>query len=294
MGPFELMDLIGLDVNLAVTKSVWAGLLPRSALRAVGAAAGAGRRRAGSAASRDAASTTMRPAPTRPQPQDEPARAAPGEAHGPRRARRCGAARRADRGGGVAVERARADSRFPAGALHVPGKAGGAWLALTDGRTATLRAVATGVRDLVLFDLAHRLRDGAATRGRPRRHAAAMTRGHAAVGALAGGRHRGQPPRRRRRPRRDAHRRDARERGGRRRRPGRRAPRTRSISRCRQGVNYPRGPLAWADAIGAATVRDVLAQSRRALRRGSLPDLAARRATRGDRRDARWVSIIRR
>ena len=26
-----------------------------------------------------------------------------------------------------------------------------------------------------------------------------------------------------------------------------------------KGVNYPRGPLAWADAIGAASVRDVLA-----------------------------------
>ena len=26
-----------------------------------------------------------------------------------------------------------------------------------------------------------------------------------------------------------------------------------------KGVNYPRGPLAWADALGAATVRDVLA-----------------------------------
>src|SRR4030095_9439503 len=27
----------------------------------------------------------------------------------------------------------------------------------------------------------------------------------------------------------------------------------------KNGVNYPRGPLAWGDAIGAATVRDVLA-----------------------------------
>jgi 3-hydroxybutyryl-CoA dehydrogenase len=26
-----------------------------------------------------------------------------------------------------------------------------------------------------------------------------------------------------------------------------------------KGVNYPRGPLAWGDAVGAATVRDVLA-----------------------------------
>ena len=31
----------------------------------------------------------------------------------------------------------------------------------------------------------------------------------------------------------------------------------------RKGVNYPRGPLAWADAIGVAHVRDVLAQPAR-------------------------------
>ena len=45
MGPFELMDLIGLDVNFAVTRSVWEALLPRSALRAVDPAAGARRGR---------------------------------------------------------------------------------------------------------------------------------------------------------------------------------------------------------------------------------------------------------
>jgi len=27
----------------------------------------------------------------------------------------------------------------------------------------------------------------------------------------------------------------------------------------RLGVNYPRGPLAWADQVGVATIRDVLA-----------------------------------
>src|SRR4029077_4056673 len=56
---------------------------------------------------------------------------------------------------GVTVDRERGDSRFPAGAFHISGKAGGAWLALTDGRTATSRVAATGVRDLALFDLAH-------------------------------------------------------------------------------------------------------------------------------------------
>jgi hypothetical protein len=38
-------------------------------------------------------------------------------------------------GGGITVEHARADSRFPAGAIHVPGSGSGVWLALTDGRT---------------------------------------------------------------------------------------------------------------------------------------------------------------
>ena len=30
-------------------------------------------------------------------------------------------------------------------------------------------------------------------------------------------------------------------------------------SAMRLGVNYPQGPLAWADAVGVATIRDVLA-----------------------------------
>jgi 3-hydroxybutyryl-CoA dehydrogenase len=32
MGPFELMDMIGHDVNFAVTRSVWQRLLQRPAL----------------------------------------------------------------------------------------------------------------------------------------------------------------------------------------------------------------------------------------------------------------------
>ena len=51
----------------------------------------------------------------------------------------------------------------------------------------------------------------------------------------------------------------------------------------RMGVNYPRGPLAWADALGAANVRDVARESRRALRRGPVPGLAAARAARAGR-----------
>ena len=43
MGPFELMDLIGHDVNFAVTRSVYEALLRRSALQAVADAEGSGR-----------------------------------------------------------------------------------------------------------------------------------------------------------------------------------------------------------------------------------------------------------
>ena len=46
----------------------------------------------------------------------------------------------------------------------------------------------------------------------------------------------------------------------------------------RKGVNYPRGPLAWADALGVARVRAVLRASARPLRRRPLPRLAADRA----------------
>ena len=45
MGPFELMDLIGHDVNFSVTQSVHPRLLRRPALHAIGAAAGNGQRR---------------------------------------------------------------------------------------------------------------------------------------------------------------------------------------------------------------------------------------------------------
>src|SRR4029077_12110627 len=51
---------------------------------------------------------------------------------------------------GIAVERLDALAAFPDGALRV----GDALLALSDGRTATVRAAATGSRNLVLFDLA--------------------------------------------------------------------------------------------------------------------------------------------
>ena len=43
----------------------------------------------------------------------------------------------------------------------------------------------------------------------------------------------------------------------------------------RLGVGYPRGPLAWAEALGAAGGRRGAGQPRRQLRRGALPRVAA-------------------
>jgi 3-hydroxybutyryl-CoA dehydrogenase len=51
---------------------------------------------------------------------------------------------------GAAIEFVDAKPPFPGGVVG----AGGAWLAPTDGRTATARAAASGARDLVLFDWA--------------------------------------------------------------------------------------------------------------------------------------------
>jgi 3-hydroxybutyryl-CoA dehydrogenase len=53
----------------------------------------------------------------------------------------------------------------------------------------------------------------------------------------------------------------------------------------RKGVNYPRGPLAWADAIGAATVRDALANlaAHYGEDRYRISPLVARRAATGGR-----------
>jgi 3-hydroxybutyryl-CoA dehydrogenase len=158
---------------------------------------------------------------------------------------------------GVAVEEAPADARVGPGALRLPDH-GDAWLAPSDGRTATARAVAAGVRDLVVFDLA--LDHAKATRlaiaaadGCGTEAAAAAAGALQAVGLAVS--------------RID----DV---------PGLVVLRTVAMLANEaaealvqgvgdaaaidlamlKGVNYPRGPLAWADALGAATVRDVLAR----------------------------------
>ena len=280
MGPFELIDLIGLDVNLAVTISIWEAYFhdPRyapSVLQRERVAAGFLGRKSGRGF------YDYTPGQAKPEAHAEPKRPAPARiaVHGELGSVSALVERMAK--AGVAVERARADSRFPAGAIHIAGDAGGAWLALTDGRTATTRVVATGVRDLVLHDFA--LDYAEATRLAVAR---ADTCGDAAyalaVGALQAA--------------------------------GVAVSRLDDVAglavmrivamlaneaadavvqgvadpgaidlAMQQGVNYPRGPLAWADAIGVTAIRDVLAHL--ALHYGEdryrISPLVARRAATG-------------
>ncbi len=256
MGPFELMDLIGLDVNLAVTKGVWDAYFndPRyapSVIQQELVAAGRLGRKSGRGFYDYSAGATAT------APRDLPAapRAAAVTIHGELGV----AAPIADRiaAAGIAVEHSRADSRFPNGALRVAGEGGGAWLALTDGRTATARAVAAGVANLVLFDLAFdyakaaRIAIASADTCGDSARAAAVGAFQAAgfavcrfddVAGLAVMRTVAMLAN------------EAAEAVT----QGVAAPAAIDVA-MQKGVNYPRGPLEWADTIGAANVRDVVA-----------------------------------
>lgn len=251
MGAFELMDLIGNDVNLAVTRSVWEACYhdPRyapSVLQEERVAAGYFGRKSGRGFY-DYAEGAARPAPVtvdaRPAPKRLAVRGDLGIAEP--------LLRRFDQAG-VAVERMPAREAFPDGAIEV----GDAVLALSDGRTATTRAVASGVKNLVLFDLA-------ADYARCTRMAVARADGcaigtfDAVAGALQGAGIAVSPLD------------DV---------AGLVVMRTvaalvneaadavtlgiasaRDVDVAMQkGVNYPHGPLHWADAIGVARVRNVL------------------------------------
>jgi len=280
MGPFELIDLIGLDVNLAVTASIWGAYFhdPRyapSVLQQERVTAGFLGRKTGrgfydyaaGAAKPEPRTEARRPAPAQVSVHGDPGIASP-------LVERIAAA-------GVTVQRERTDSRFPGGAIHVAGGSGGAWLALTDGRTATARVVATGVRELVLFDLAldyataARLAVARAdTCGDPAYASAvgalqaagiavsalddvaglavlrivAMLANEAADAVVQG------------------------------------VAEPAAIDLAMQkGVGYPRGPLAWADALGAAMVRDAVANlaAHYGADRYRLSPLLARRAATG-------------
>ncbi|MEO5699723.1 MAG: 3-hydroxyacyl-CoA dehydrogenase [Casimicrobiaceae bacterium] len=259
MGPFELMDLIGLDVNLAVTRGVWEGTFndPRytpSVIQAELVAAGHLGRKSGRGFYTYDNDTAPPVADVEAATEPPPQVAIHGDAGtlAPLVTRLAAS--------GVEVSTCPADSRFGTGVLRLggaKGHAGSATLALTDGRTATARAVVTGVADCVLVDYALDL--GQCTRVAVARADTCSAAGYAlAVGALqacgiavtriddapglvvlrtvamlvneaADALNQGIA---------DAHSID--------------------LAMCK-GVNYPQGPFAWARQLGVGTVRDALA-----------------------------------
>ncbi|KVC60296.1 3-hydroxyacyl-CoA dehydrogenase [Burkholderia ubonensis] len=147
MGPFELMDLIGHDVNFAVTESVFRAYFndPRftpSLIQQELVNAGFLGRKSGRGFYSYADGATP-PAPDVEPPCDAPAAVTLFAQEGPADALR---ARIAERVAGAQHAHAHSDDLLAT--------AGRASIALTDGRTATERAAQTGVADLVLVDLA--------------------------------------------------------------------------------------------------------------------------------------------
>jgi 3-hydroxybutyryl-CoA dehydrogenase len=255
MGPFELMDLIGLDVNIAVTRSVWEAFFhdarfTPSVMQHEMVAAGYLGRKAGRGFF-DYGADAARPAPSTEPAQPRPAEVARlGELQlGGELVARFAAA-------GIEAEAGNADARFPRGALRVGRGNAVAWLVPADGRTATAIGAAAGVRDVVTYDLA--LDYARCTRlAIARADLCSDAAFAAAVGTLQAA--------------------------------GVAVSRiddvaglivlrtmamlaneaadavTQGIASAadvdvalRKGVNYPRGPLAWADLLGVAFVRDTL------------------------------------
>jgi 3-hydroxybutyryl-CoA dehydrogenase len=251
MGPFELMDLIGLDVNFAVTKSVWEAYFhdPRfapSILQYELVAAGFLGRKTGRGYYRYGADAE-RPAPATEAAQPRPRRVrAAGD--GPLIAALC------DRLAASGFDVAHVQANAAIAPVYVAVE--GTILAPTDGRTATAVAVASGERNVVLFDLAFDYRTCTRLAVAPA-DTCTDSAYSAAVGALQAA--------------------------------GIAVSRVEDIAglavmrtvamlaneaadavtqgianardvdlAMRNGVNYPRGPLAWADAIGLAHVTTVL------------------------------------
>ncbi len=249
MGPFELMDMIGHDVNFAVTNSVWRAFyhdqrfLPSLLQQELVDAGFYGKKSGrGFYDYRDGA--------LRPGPQTEAVQTPAGmiTIFGESAAAEALAER---------LETCSlAFSRAPASDGRIA-EIGRAVLAVTDGRSATQRAAETGAANLVLLDLAldytraSRLAVAVAEQCEPAAAAAAIGLLQAAGFAVSRFL-------------------DV---------PGLAVMRTVAMlaneaadavnqgvcsesaadSAMRLGVNYPQGPLAWADQVGVATIRDVLA-----------------------------------
>jgi len=248
MGPFELMDMIGLDVNFAVTRSVWNAYFndPRylpSLIQQDLVDAGYLGRKSGRGY------YDYREGAAKPQAQTEPSHAAPS------RIVVCGEAPAAQalavrlQAAGVVFERAASvDGRIA--------EADDAVLFVTDGRSATQRAFDAGIANTVLIDLAldysKATRVAMAHAGQCNESAfaaacAVLQAAGAQVSRLT----------------------DV---------PGLAVMRSVAMlaneaadavyqgvcTACaaddamRLGVNYPKGPLAWADQVGLASIQQVL------------------------------------
>jgi len=282
MGPFELMDLIGHDVNLAVTGSVWQAyhydtrFTPSVRQRELVDAGFHGRKTGRGL-------YDYREGAVRPAAEVEPSHPAPARVtlHGDLGiaaplAQRLAAA-------GVSLERRPPAAAFPRGALSIDG----AFVALTDGRTATARRRGRHRRH-------RRVRPGAGLRdmhatcrragGSLQRRRLGPRGGHA-----AGRGHRRRAARRRRRARGDAHGGHARQRSRGRRRAGHRHG-----ARRRHGHAQGRQLSAGTARVGRRArrgrrPRDAL-EPRRALRRGPLSGVAPHRAARRQRTGAGVVT----
>ena len=249
MGPFELMDMIGHDVNFAVTNSVWRAFyndqrfLP-SLIQQELVDAGFYGRKTGRGF------YDYREGAVKPSPQNEAAQAPAGKIAIVGESTAAEALAERLENSGLSVSRApEADGRIAS--------IGNAVLYVTDGRSATQRAAESGVANTVLVDLAldygkaTRLAIAAAEQCEPAALASAIGLLQAAGFAVSQFR-------------------DV---------PGLAVMRTVAMlaneaadavnqgvcsesgadQAMRLGVNYPQGPLAWADRVGVAAIRDVLA-----------------------------------
>jgi 3-hydroxybutyryl-CoA dehydrogenase len=249
MGPFELMDLIGLDVNFAVTQSVFnscfgdvryrPSLIQQEMVRA--RLLGRKTKRGFYEYSEQAVAA---------QPQSEAQAPKPASVTLPHGNALADAL--ADRlsGTDIKVEARRSGD----GTTWI--EVGGCVLAITDGRSATQRAAENGRRDVVLVDLA--LDYKKATRLAVTKASGCESGAYsAAVGLLQAAGYA------------VSHMKDV---------PGIAAMRTVAMianeaadlvnqdiatirdvdTAMRKGVNYPKGPLEWADEIGVKTVNNVL------------------------------------